>query len=134
MLLWGFGPTTRPEEQEGPGALPVEYGRKARVTNRSKPVAVWGGARSLSTAFRRVFGGRGDFEVLHEPFSASYYYGEDRLSERYADAEPKAEYRYERVAEDVFRPREERVFLKDMAYHAKKLLSPEFASRFVNTF
>ena len=77
---------------------------------------------------------RDDFEVLHEPFSASYYYGEDRLSNRFADAEPKAEYSYERVLEDVFRPREQRVFLKDMAYQAKKVLSPEFASRFANTF
>ncbi|MDQ3943278.1 MAG: hypothetical protein M3254_09265, partial [Actinomycetota bacterium] len=77
---------------------------------------------------------RDDFEVLHEPFSASYYYGTDRLSDRFADAEPKVEYSYERVLEDVFRPREHRVFLKDMAYQAKKVLSPEFASRFVNTF
>ena len=38
------------------------------------------------------------------------------------------------MVEDVFRPREHRVFLKAMAYHAKKVLSPEFASRFVNTF
>jgi sulfate adenylyltransferase len=133
MLLWRFGPATCPERQEGPGALPVEYERKAHV-RQDKPVALWAVPRSISTAFERVFVERDDFEVLHEPFSASYYYGEDRLSERFADAEPKAEYGYERVAEDVFKPREERVFLKDMAYHAKKLLSPEFASRFVNTF
>jgi sulfate adenylyltransferase len=133
MLLWRFGPATCPEEQEGPGALPVEYERKAHV-RQDKPVALWAVPRSISTAFERAFVEREDFEVLHEPFSASYYYGEDRLSERFADAEPKADYSYERVAEDVFRPREERVFLKDMAYHAKKLLSPEFASRFVNTF
>jgi sulfate adenylyltransferase len=133
MLLWRFGPATCPERQEGPGALPVEYERKAHV-RQEKPVALWAVPRSISTAFERVFVERDDFEVLHEPFSASYYYGEDRLSDRFADAEPKAEYGFERVAEDVFRPREERVFLKDMAYHAKKLLSPEFASRFVNTF
>ena len=77
---------------------------------------------------------RDDFEVLHEPFSAAYYYGEDRVSDRFADAEPKAGTSFERVAEDVFSVREQRVFLKDMAYHAKMLLSPEFASRFVNTF
>src|ERR671916_2025894 len=100
----------------------------------NKPVALWAVPRSISTAFERVFVERDDFEVLHEPFSASYYYGEDRLSDRFADAEPKAEYNYERVVEDVFRPHEQRVFLKDMAYHAKKLLSPGFASRFVNTF
>ena len=101
---------------------------------QSKPVALWAVPRSISTAFERVFVERDDFEVLHEPFSAAYYYGEDRVSDRFADAEPKAEYGYERVLEDVFRPREERVFVKDMAYHAKKVLSPEFASRFVNTF
>jgi sulfate adenylyltransferase len=110
----------------------LEYEREARVT-QSKPVALWAVPRSISTAFERVFVEGDDFEVLHEPFSASYYYGEDRLSDRFADAEPKAEYGYERVLEDVFRPREQRVFLKDMAYHAKKLLSPEFTSRFVNT-
>jgi sulfate adenylyltransferase len=112
----------------------VEDERKARVTDNSKPVALWAVPRSISTAFERVFVERDDFEVLHEPFSASYYYGEDRLSDRFADAEPKAEYSYERVLEDVFRPREQRVFLKDMAYQAKKVLSPEFASRFANTF
>jgi sulfate adenylyltransferase len=133
MLLWCFGQATCLEEPQGPDAYPVEYERKAHVT-KDKPVALWAVPRSISTAFERVFVERDDFEVLHEPFSASYYYGEDRLSDRFADAEPKAEYGYERVAEDVFRPREERVFLKDMAYHAKKLLSPEFASRFVNTF
>jgi sulfate adenylyltransferase len=114
-------------------AYPVEYEREALVT-QSKPVALWAVPRSISTAFERVFVERDDFEVLHEPFSASYYYGEDRLSDRFADAEPKAEYSYERVLEDIFRPREHRVFLKDMAYQAKKVLSPEFASRFVNTF
>ncbi|HEX5913338.1 MAG TPA: hypothetical protein VFY54_09450, partial [Rubrobacter sp.] len=92
--------------------------------SQSKPVALWAVPRSISTAFERVFVEREDFEVLHEPFSASYYYGEDRPSDRFADAEPKAEYSYERVLEDVFRPREQRVFLKDMAYHAKKVLSP----------
>src|SRR5215203_3321939 len=121
------------EELERSDAYPLYYERKADVIE-SKPVALWAVPRSISTAFERVFVERDDFEVLHEPFSASYYYGEDRLSDRFADAEPKAEYGYERVLEDVFRPREQRVFLKDMAYHVKELLSPEFASRFVNTF
>src|SRR5919108_185331 len=42
-----------------------------------KPIALWAVPRSLSTAFERVFVERDDLEVLHEPFSASYYYGED---------------------------------------------------------
>jgi sulfate adenylyltransferase len=111
----------------------VEYERKASVREQ-KPVALWSVPRSISTAFERVFVERDDFEVLHEPFSAAYYYGEDRISDRFVDAEPKAEYGYQRVLEDVLRPREKRVFVKDMAYHAKALLGPGFASRFVNTF
>jgi Sulfotransferase domain len=100
----------------------------------SKPIALWAVPRSLSTAFERVFVERDDFEVLHEPFSASYYYSQERLSDRYSDVEPDALYNYENVLQDVLKPRERRVFLKDMAYHARALLSPQFASNFVNTF
>jgi hypothetical protein len=99
-----------------------------------KPIALWAVPRSLSTAFERVFVERDDLEVLHEPFSASYYYGEDRLSDRYSDVEPEARYNYERVLADVLKPRQKRVFLKDMAYQAKGVMNPEFISSFVNTF
>jgi hypothetical protein len=99
-----------------------------------KPIALWAVPRSISTAFERVFVERDDFEVLHEPFSASYYYSTDRLSDRYGDEEPDPDSDYERVLAEVLKPREKRVFIKDMAYHAKPLLSPEFASKFVNTF
>jgi sulfotransferase family protein len=99
-----------------------------------KPIALWAVPRSLSTAFERVFVERDDFEVLHEPFSASYYYSEERLSDRYSDVEPEAEYNYENVVADVLKPRRKRVFLKDMAYHAKGVMGPEFVSNFANTF
>jgi sulfotransferase family protein len=101
---------------------------------KEKPIALWAVPRSLSTAFERVFVERDDFEVLHEPFSASYYYSQDRPSDRYSDVEPETQYNYEYVLQDVLKPREKRVFIKDMAYHARDLLSPEFASKFVNTF
>jgi sulfotransferase family protein len=100
----------------------------------NKPVALWAVPRSISTAFERVFVEREDFEVLHEPFSASYYYGEDRLSDRYAHVEPRAEHNYERVLAEVLEPRERRVFVKDMAYHAKGVMSSRFVSNFANTF
>src|SRR5215211_1818271 len=99
-----------------------------------KPIALWAVPRSLSTAFERVFVERDDLEVLHEPFSASYYYGEDRLSDRYSDVEPEAQYNYENVLRGVLEPRGKRVFLKDMAYHARGLMGSRFASNFVNTF
>lgn len=101
---------------------------------QSKPVALWAVPRSISTAFERIFVERDDFEVFHEPFSASYYYSEDRLSDRYANEPAQPEHNYDRMMERIFEPREERVFVKDMAYHAKPLLSPEFVSRFTNTF
>jgi hypothetical protein len=100
----------------------------------AKPIALWAVPRSLSTAFERVFVERDDLEVLHEPFSASYYYGEDRLSDRYPDVEPEARYNYDHVLADVLRPRQKRVFLKDMAYHTKGIMNPEYISNFVNTF
>ena len=99
-----------------------------------RPIALWAVPRSISTAFERVFVEREDFEVLHEPFSDAYYYGTDRLSGRFADAEPNPEYSFEHVLADVLAPRDKRVFVKDMAYQAKGVLSPDFASRFVNTF
>ena len=43
------------------------------MTDKVKPIALWAVPRSISTAFERVFVERDDFEVLHEPFSASYY-------------------------------------------------------------
>ena len=104
------------------------------VASHNKPVALWSVPRSISTAFERVFVERDDFEVLHEPFSASYYYSEDRLSDRYADEKPRAEDNYENVLQDVLEPREKRVFLKDMAYHAKALISSRFVANFANTF
>jgi hypothetical protein len=99
-----------------------------------KPLALWAVPRSISTAFERVFVERDDFEVFHEPFSAAYYYSEDRLSDRYAAEPPQPEHNYDRVVRRIFEPRERRVFLKDMAYQAKPLLEPGFVSRFTNTF
>jgi hypothetical protein len=101
---------------------------------QDKPIALWAVPRSISTAFERVFVERDDFEVFHEPFSASYYHGEDRLSDRYSEVEPSAEHNYERVLERILEPREKRVFVKDMAYYVKGLMGSRFASRFANTF
>ncbi|WP_119069183.1 sulfotransferase family protein [Rubrobacter indicoceani] len=101
-----------------------------------KPIALWAVPRSISTAFERYFVERDDFEVLHEPFGQSYYYSEDRLSERYAD-EVEPGNGYGAVLEEVVRPRRKRVFIKDMAYHARSLIESEgegFAGRFINTF
>jgi hypothetical protein len=102
--------------------------------SQDKPVALWSVPRSISTAFERVFVERDDFEVYHEPFGESYYYSEERLSDRYSDEEPRPEDNYENVLARLLEPHENRVFVKDMAYQAKPLIGPEFVSRFRNTF
>src|SRR3712207_1714774 len=101
---------------------------------KEKPIALWAVPRSISTAFERVFVEREDFEVLHEPFSASYYYSRDRLSYRYSEVEPEEQHNYENVLREVLKPRDRRAFVKDMAYHAKGLIGSGFLSNFVNTF
>jgi hypothetical protein len=101
---------------------------------QNKPIALWAVPRSISTAFERVFVERDDFEVFHEPFGDSYYYSEERLSDRFSNAEPKAEYNYRNVLARILEPREKRVFIKDMAYHAKPLIDREFVANFANTF
>jgi Sulfotransferase domain len=110
-----------------------DVGSRSRMAN-TKPIALWAVPRSLSTAFERVFVERDDIEVLHEPFSAAYYHGPDRLSERYSDVDPRPENSYENVLAEVFKPRQKRLFLKDMPYQAKGVMTPEFISRFTNTF
>src|ERR687894_3245396 len=102
--------------------------REAHVT-QSKPVALWSVPRSISTAFERVFVERDDFEVYHEPFGESYYYSEERFSDRYSDEEPRPENNYENVLARLLEPHENRVFVKDMAYHVKPLINPEFVSQ-----
>ena len=99
-----------------------------------KPTALWAVPRSISTAFERVFVERGDFRVLHEPFSASYYFSPERRSERFSGEEMKEEYRYEKVLAEVLAPGEKPVFFKDMAYHVAVIMDRGLVGRFRNTF
>ncbi len=99
-----------------------------------KPVALWAVPKSISTAFERVFVERNDFEVFHEPFSASYYYSEDRLSDRYSNVKSEAAHNFQNILASILKPLEKRVFVKDMAYHAKRVMGLEFVSNFANTF
>src|SRR5215218_6782162 len=118
-----------------PRSVAPQGGIKERIKPMNhKPIALWSVPRSLSTAFERVFFERGDFEVFHEPFSASYYYSTEHQSDRFADEELKEEYRYEKVLAEILTLGERPVFFKDMAYHVTGLMSPEFVARFHNTF
>ena len=96
-------------------------------------IVLWSVPRSVSTSFERMISARGDHAVFDEPFSRSYYYGPDRLSSRYSEVLPESS------AEDVLAAVEQAaqarpVFIKDMAYHAARLLGPDLLRRFENCF
>ncbi len=99
-----------------------------------KPIALWATPRSISTAFERIFVEREDFKVFHEPFAASYYFSEDRRSDRYSEEEPKEEHRPEDVLSDILTENGKPVFFKDMAYHAAGFMDQDFVEKFRNTF
>lgn len=104
------------------------------MTYRNKPVALWAVPRSVSTAFERIFVEREDFKVFHEPFAVSYYFGEERRSDRFADEHPKDEHRHENVLEEILSVKGKPVFFKDMAYHAAGFMDEDFVENFDNTF
>ena len=100
-------------------------------------VALWTHPRSISTAFERIMMERGDFTILHEPFSYLYYIHEDgaTLSPQYVDPAHPTDYagiraHIEQTAEA--RP----VFFKDMCAHCFQDLDADepFLQRLTNTF
>jgi len=99
----------------------------------TRPLALWTTPRSVSTAFERMMMERGDFTVLHEPFSAHYYYGPSKRSDRYDEVRPDET--PDRVRERIdVATAQRRVFLKDMASHVRDQIGPEFVRRFQHSF
>lgn len=102
----------------------------------SRAIALWAVPRSVSTAFERMMRARGDLEVVHEPFLAFYYYGEDRVNDNFNDGiEPGPEHHWSAILERLMNAADERpVFFKDMAYYLRKCMTPELLANFDNTF
>ncbi|CAO2656559.1 Nn.00g053620.m01.CDS01 [Neocucurbitaria sp. VM-36] len=91
-----------------------------------RPIFLATHPRSCSTAFERVFITRQDIlTCVHEPFSDVFYYGTERLSERFADDELArvrsgfADYTYKTIVDRLERDAAQgkRMFIKDMAAH-----------------
>ncbi|KAF4992989.1 hypothetical protein FGRMN_6793 [Fusarium graminum] len=87
--------------------------------------------RACSTAFERVFMARRDIlESVHEPFGDAFYYGPERLSERFSndaatrDSSGFASKTYKDVLNEVMDAGKDgkRIFIKDMAYY---LMTPD---------
>ncbi|KAL6167061.1 hypothetical protein ACJQWK_06508 [Exserohilum turcicum] len=92
----------------------------------SKPIFVATHPRACSTAFERVFMTRHEtLQCVHEPFGDAYYFGPERLAERYEnDAKARKESGYEdstyrTIFDRIARENSEgkRVFVKDMAQY-----------------
>ncbi|KAH8895012.1 hypothetical protein GQ53DRAFT_642601 [Thozetella sp. PMI_491] len=93
----------------------------------AKPIFMATHPRACSTAFERVFMTRRDeLACLHEPFGDAFYYGPERLGERFeGDDEARgksgfAQSTYRTIMDLVDREGSEqgkRVFIKDMAYY-----------------
>ncbi|ROV94699.1 hypothetical protein VSDG_06188 [Cytospora chrysosperma] len=92
----------------------------------NRPIFMATHPRACSTAFERVFMTRRDIlNCAHEPFGDAFYYGPERLSERFADDEEariksgfaKSTYRtiMDRLENDGKEGK--RVFIKDIAHY-----------------
>ncbi|KAK4231489.1 P-loop containing nucleoside triphosphate hydrolase protein [Podospora fimiseda] len=83
--------------------------------------------RACSTAFERVFMTRSDIlHCIHEPFGDAFYYGPERLSERFENDEEArkksgfAEVTYKDVLDQILDPKAsegKRIFIKDIAHY-----------------
>lgn len=96
-------------------------------------LALWAVPRSASTAFERMMIERGDHVVFDEPFSATYYFSDERCSDRFDERLPRG------TATDILdelrtAARQTRVFFKDMAHHALPYLDTDALEGFVHTF
>lgn len=98
----------------------------------NKPIFVATHPRACSTAFERVFMTRRDIlNCIHEPFGDAFYFGPERLSERYEQDEEArrtsgfANTTYKDVMESLLeesKKEDKRLFIKDIAHY---LLPPD---------
>lgn len=91
-------------------------------------LALWSAPRSRSTAFERMMRERGDFVVLHEPFSHTQNYGSTTVDGREVTSEPDLLAALKQLSG--------RVFFKDTTdyYYPHLLADKEFLGSATHTF
>jgi hypothetical protein len=100
-------------------------------------LALWAHPRSLSTVVERIFIERGDFEVMHEPFSVVYYLHEQRAPAVQTNLIPGEAADYGSVRNQIVQAAHRRpVCFKDMCYHCHDHLIDDepFLGRLTNVF
>jgi len=98
-------------------------------------VPLWSIPRSISTAFERMMMERGDFKVIHEPFSYFFYAKEQSAAAVGMNVDPDHPQEFDAIMDMILKEAEEMpVFFKDMSYHPFARADEAFMSHFVNTF
>jgi hypothetical protein len=97
-------------------------------------IALWGPARSISTAVLKAFGQRQDTTVCHEPFNDCYYYSRGRMTTMYGDREDRYDYDGNAARAAIAAGTTEIVFFKDMAYFALPYIDDAFLAEITNSF
>lgn len=98
-------------------------------------VPLWSIPRSVSTGFERMIMERGDFKVIHEPFSYYFYRKAQGAAAVGMNVDPDHPEEYDDILAMIKREAEARpVFFKDMSYHAFDGAGEAFMKLFVNTF
>jgi hypothetical protein len=98
-------------------------------------VPLWSVPRSISTGFERMMMERGDFKVIHEPFSYYFYQKAQGAAAVGMNVDPDHPQDYDEIVAMIKREAEASpVFFKDMSYHAFAGADEEFMKLFVNTF
>jgi hypothetical protein len=100
----------------------------------TQPVFLWAVPRSVSTAFEKTFVESGQFEVIHEPFTDCYYFGEDRRSNRYGDAPERGSCSGPSTCRWILEGNGKRRFVKELCFQAEPYVSREFLSKVTSTF
>ena len=98
-------------------------------------VPLWSIPRSVSTGFERMMMERGDFSVIHEPFSYYFYQKAQGAAAVGMNVDPDHPQEYDEIVAMIKRAAQASpVFFKDMSYHAFDGADEAFMSLFVNTF
>ncbi|MCR9255208.1 MAG: sulfotransferase family protein [Alphaproteobacteria bacterium] len=103
-----------------------------------RPVFLWATPRSVSTAFERVMKNSAHLDICHEPYTEAYYFGPDRVSDRYGDLPGDRDLeQFSRAATNgrmLMEIASKRVFMKELAFQAERYIDDDLLGSALNLF
>lgn len=105
------------------------------MTDQARILVLWATPRSTSTAFEWMMRQRGDFACFHEPWNETYYYGEDRRSDRDRAVAARPGHTFASTWKEIAaRAESGPVFVKDFVYSVEHDLDDDKVARLDHTF